>query len=319
VPERKGRWARLAGLAFWLAILLTAAFGAACRSPKAAGLSTTLAPTSLPQWLSDLGYQDSDIYPLSVTTGGCPLVDVGISGVSLALMLDTGTARGFVLTTAAPTVPHRVEGRNEALNADGTHRGESYRIRVEALSVLGAVFKNVAGGLSDWRMYSSEPFNGTVGLDFFSDRRLTLDYHERKVAVTSAPLPEKLDSGRYITLDLISPPKWQGRILYVRARVAGRESIVYVDTGYSVSFIDPGFAQGLHRVVRTGRFRVFRESVPVVLGGQRLTIDEVRESRLDRGAGLDDPVAMTLGSDVLAHFVVTIDLRARKLILARAG
>ena len=285
---------------------------------KAAVVSTTLEPASFVEWPRDLGYRKSQLYPLSLDALGCPSIEVDVSGVRLTLMLDSGTARGLLITNQAPSIPHRVEERTEELNADGSHRGESFRIRVETVSVLGKVFKNVAGSLSDWQMFSSEPFNGTVGLDFFLDRRVTLDYRARKVGVTASPLPEKLDPKRYLSVDLVEPSKSQGHILYVRAKVNGREAIVYLDTGYNVSFIDPAFAEGLARVERPGKFKVFRERVPVELGGQTFLLDELRESEVRRGTGFDLPVAMTLGSDILSHFIVTIDIRVSKLILAVA-
>jgi hypothetical protein len=132
-------------------------------------------------------------------------------------------------------------------------------------------------------MFSSEPFSGAMGLDFFLDRRLTLDYRSRRVGSTDQLLPEKLDDKRYLSVDLVEPPKSQGRILYARARVNGREAIVYLDTGYNVSFIDPGFAEGLARVERPGKFKVFRERVPLELAGHRLILDDLRESPIRRG------------------------------------
>ncbi|HEX9423186.1 MAG TPA: hypothetical protein VF899_08085 [Pyrinomonadaceae bacterium] len=155
-----------------VAIVLSCAPSAAGQTVKATVVSTTLEATTFPQWSQDLGYHRNQLYPLILDALGLPFVEVDISDVKLSLMLDSGTARGFVITNHAPSVPHRVEERTEELNADGSHRGESFRIRVERISVLGKVFRNVAGSLSDWRMFSSEPFNGTVGLDFFLDRRL---------------------------------------------------------------------------------------------------------------------------------------------------
>jgi hypothetical protein len=242
-------------------------------------------------------------------------VEVGISGVKASLMLDSGTARGFVLTNNAPAVPHRIEGRTEELNADGSHRGESFQISVDTLSVLGKIFRNTAGAMSDWHMFSSEPFDGTVGLDFLRDRRFTLDYRTRKVGVSYSALPKKLDYRRYVSLDLAPPPGPQGNILYARAKVNGRDAIIYLDTGYSASFIDPSFVEGLVRLERPGRFKNFRERVPLELGGCRVILDELREDHINRGQGFDTPVALVLGSDVLSYFVVTIDIRARKLIL----
>ena len=300
------------------AALLGCAALSAGQAIKADLLSTPLEPTSISQWSRDLAYKGTEIYPLTLDALGCPLIKVDVSGVQVSLTLDTGTSRGFVLTDHAPAVPHRVEERHEELNADGSHRGESLSIRVEEMSVLGRVFKNVAGSLSDWRMFSSQPFDGTVGLDFFLDRRLTLDYRSLSVGATTAPLPAKLDPKHYVTADLIDPPRSQGHILYARARVNGRDATVYFDTGYNVSFIDPGFCEGLARVERPGKFKVFRKAIPMELGGQKFILDELREDPIKRGAGFDPPVALTLGSDILSHFVVTIDIRAKKIIMAPA-
>jgi hypothetical protein len=285
---------------------------------KAAVVSTTLESTSFRQWSHDLGYGKTRLYPLTLGSSGLPFLEVDVSGIKVALMLDTGTARGFMITNQAPSIPHRVEESSEELNADYSHRGESLGIRVEKVSVPGEVFKNAAGSLADWKMYSSEPFNGTVGLDFFLDRRLTLDYRSRKVGVTAAPLPEKLDRRRYLSIDLVEPPKQQGHILYARTKVNGREGIVYFDTGNNVSFIDPAFTEGLARVERPGKFRIFRKRVPMELGGHTFILDDLREFEVRRGTGFDLPVALTLGSDVLSRLIVTIDLRANKLILALA-
>jgi hypothetical protein len=306
-------------LFFCAAIMLSCASLGMAQTIRAAVVSRSLETTLFPQWAQDLRYQKTEVYPLSPSALGCPFVDVDVAGVKVPLMLDSGTSSGFVITTSAPSVPHGVEERAEEFNADGSHRGESLRIRVETISVLGKVFKNVVGSLADWQMFSSEPFNGTVGLDFFLDRRVTLDYRSGRVAATSSPLPEKLDRKRYLTVDLIDPPKSQGHILYVRAKVNGRGAIVYLDTGYNASFISPDFAEGLPRIERPGKFKVFREKVPLELGGHLFVLDELRESPIPRGAGFDLPVALALGSDVLSHFIVTIDIRAKKLVLALAS
>ena len=302
-----------------LAVVLSCTAASTSQRVKASMALTDLEGTTFRQWSGDLGYDGHQIYRLMLASTGCPLIEVDVSGVKLSLMLDSGTATGFVITSHAPAVPHRVEGRTEELNADGSHRGESSLIAIERMSVLGEIFNNMSGSLSDWRMFSSEPFNGTVGLDFFLDRRLTLDYRSGKVGVSTSPLPEKLDSKRYVYVDLTSPPKSQGHILYAQSRVNGHDALVYFDTGYNVSFIDPRFAGGLERVVRPGgRFDAFRERVPLELAGHTFVLNELREDTIQRGNGFELPVALVLGSDVLSQFIVTIDLRSQRLILGVA-
>ncbi len=305
-------------LALGVAAVLGCVLMARGQTIKTSVASAELEPTSLERWSRDLGYNTSDLYPMILGLTGCPFVNVELSGIKIPLMLDTGTASGFVITTQAPSIPHRVGERHEELNADGSHRGESLGIRVDTISVLGRIFRDVAGTLSDWRMYSSVPFNGTVGLDFFLDRRLTLDYRSRTVGASANPLPEELDPKRYLCVDLIDPPDSHGHILYARAVVNKRKAIIYFDTGYSVSFIDPGFIEGLESIERPGRFKIFRRAVPVELGGEKLILDDLREYPVKRGPGFDLPVALALGSDFLSKFVVTIDIRAKKLILALA-
>ena len=286
------------------------------QSFKASLASATLTKTSLRQWPRDLGLHEADLHPLSLNPLGCPVIEASISGRPLSLMFDTGTAQGFMITNSAPPVSYRLLGRGGELNADGSPRGESSRILVERLSVLGEEFTNAEGSLADWKMFSSHPFSGTVGLEFFLTRRVTLDYRAGKVGVTASPLPEKLDARRYIGLDLVAPPRSQGHVLYVRARVNHRNAIIYLDTGTNVSFIDPQFSQDLERVERPGRFKVFRQSVPLVLGGQSFLLNDLREAPISRGPGFDLPVALTIGSDLLSQFIMTIDLRAGRIVLA---
>lgn len=288
------------------------------QSIKATVLSSTLRPLTLSQWSRALDYKQPNLYSLRIGSLGCPLIDVEIAGVTVPLMLDTGMSRGFMITNHAPEIPHKVGERGEQLNPDGSHRGESYGISVNTISIFGKSFKDVNGTLADWRMFSSEPFNGGIGLDFFLDRRITFDYHARQVGVTTATLPKKLDPKHLIVLDLIDPPKSQGRILYTRALVNHREAIVYFDTGCNVSFIDPAFTEGLVRIERPGKFSVFRKAVPVKLREHTFMLDELREDPIRRGTGFDLPVALTIGSDILSRFVVTIDLRSKKMLVGLA-
>jgi hypothetical protein len=85
-----------------------------------------------------------------------------------------------------------------------------------------------------------------------------------------------------------------------------------------VSFISPDFADGLTRSERAGKFKVFREGLPLELGSHTFILDELRESTISRGPGFALPVALVLGSDVLFQFIVAIDIPNRKLFLARA-
>ncbi len=285
------------------------------QSVKSTVSRSPLQASTLSEWVRDLQYRSDQLYPLFLGSTGCPLVQVDVAGTAVSLLFDTGAARGFLLTNHAPRVPYAVRGRSEELNADGSHRGESLDIQVDSISVLGEAFHRVSGSVSDWQLFSSEPFDGAVGLDFFRTRRVTLDYTAGKIGVTALPIQKSLDARRYVALTLVEPPESQGKVLYARARVNGLDAIVYFDTGTNVSFIDPAFAVGLARVQRPGRFPMFREHVPVEFAGRAFTFEDLRETPIRRGTNFDAPVALVLGSDILSQFIVTIDLRANKLVL----
>jgi hypothetical protein len=297
----------------------------ACSSTtaRASGPRTSIRSASLDvlpkgQWLRTLGYREQDIHAITLAPAtGAPLVEVEVAGVRMALLLDTGTARGFMLTDRAPDVRYHVVAHVVERDASGRPRGESEAIRVDSLDVLGTMFSNVEGTRSDWRLFSSVPFAGTVGLAFFKIRRLTLDYATLTAAVSVAPLPDSLDPRHYLVLDLIAPPQRQGHILYVRGIVNGRRAIVHLDTGYSASWIDSAFALDLPRTEWPSVSYPVRRGVPLDLGGSTFVLDGLREQAIQRGPGLDSPVALSLGSDFLSRFVLTIDLRAKKLVLAR--
>lgn len=295
-----------------------------CVPKKPAQMKTSIYASPLKivsrsEWRKKFGYQESEVHSLYISPLiGCPFIKADVSGTQTRLMFDTGTSRGFMITNQAPSIPYTVIRHGEELNADGSHRGQSDSIHIDSINVLGKRFKDVTGTYADWRMFSSAPFEGTLGLDFFLDRRITLDYLSGNIAVSTKPLPDITNGGQYLVLDLVDAPEQHGHNLYACAVVNGRKAIVYFDTGYSHSWIDPGFVNHLTATETTGRYRVLRQKVPVELGGQLILLSDVREGPIRRGPGFDLPVALALGSDFLTNFIVTIDLRSKKFILARS-
>lgn len=305
-----------------IAMVLAATIGASAwasteaEDPKASIRSTAFALSGPGEWSRELGYRSGESYPLTLAPAtGLPMVEVKINDVRMSLLLDTGTAHGFMVTDSAPSAHVRVLEEVSDRDANGRVRGTSQRILADSMDVLGARFLDVEGDRSDWKLYASDPFPGTLGLDFFVDRRLTIDYSSRRVAVSAAPLPARIDPKRYLALDLVQPPQGQGHLLYVRATVNGRPAIVYLDTGYSVSWIDPQFSQHLARVERHGGSGVLCRGIPLELAGRSFVLDDLREEPIRRGPGFDQPVALVLGNDILSRFLVTVDLRAKKLVL----
>jgi hypothetical protein len=79
-------------LIFFAAAVLSCACSAAGQGIKTALISTTLESTSFPRWLQDLGYRETQLYPLVLAASGCPFMDVDVSGVKVSL----GNGRSYI-------------------------------------------------------------------------------------------------------------------------------------------------------------------------------------------------------------------------------
>ena len=110
------------------------------------------------------------------------------------LGFDTGCGTGIFFTDIIENeIEYNYLGKLEALNRDGSHRGWNKHIIINEFTVFGENYKNIETTISDWDMYSSEKFNGTIGLAYFKSKILTLDYAGHKIAVSNNPIDyEKL-------------------------------------------------------------------------------------------------------------------------------
>ena len=87
-------------------------------------------------------------------------------------------------------------------------------------------------------MYSSSPFNGCVGLEYFADKVVTLDYAKGRFAVSTRPLDYSKLPESYIVLPLYrSTSKGQEALPFFKAELNGEPVMVYLDTGKNHSYI----------------------------------------------------------------------------------
>jgi hypothetical protein len=49
-------------------------------------------------------------------------------------------------------------------------------VKVNEINVFGDVYKNIETSISDWSMFSSRKFNGTIGMAYLKSKVVTLDY-----------------------------------------------------------------------------------------------------------------------------------------------
>ncbi|MCX8131312.1 MAG: hypothetical protein N3I35_14610 [Clostridia bacterium] len=121
-------------------------------------------------WIKDLGYNENEVHNLTFNCYGdrsCPEIPVKVGNKEYKLGFDTGCGGGIFFANAVKDkIDYVLLGKTEELNRDDSHRGWSESVKVNEIDVFGSSYKNIQTTISDWSMYSSKKFNGTIGLAY---------------------------------------------------------------------------------------------------------------------------------------------------------
>ncbi|QHQ60744.1 hypothetical protein Ana3638_08125 [Anaerocolumna sedimenticola] len=256
---------------------------------------------------------------MSLNKLGCPRIPIKIDNRNFTIDFDTGCAPGITLTNLMDgKITYTLLGQTEQLNRDGSHRGWSKSIRINDLSVFGEKYAAVTSVIADWKMFSSEKFNGIIGLKYFKSKLVTLDYTGRKIAITNHPPDYKnLDMDKYIVLPLLKTKlNNQENLLFFEAKLNGASIIVYLDTGKNHSYMhnpDSSLSTG------TSESNVPRKNIVINLGGMQLTLKGLEEVNITQVTDLPYPVMIELNSDQIRknNLLVTIDLINHSIIFRK--
>ncbi len=259
-------------------------------------------------WQTELQYDAGDIKPLHMSLAGCPEVDVRLNGKPFRLLFDYGCSKGFQITTAVQErADYTVLEETNTYWADGTIRGKVKRIRVNSLEVFGDRYEDQEGTLADWRIFSSVPHEGLIGLEYFAGYRFTQDYRRGKLGLTHRPFPAALKgSSDYESIELLDPPEYHKYGVYVLGKVNGVECVIHIDTGSSKTMVDPAMLTSSEKPPAERA---------VSLGSFEFTIRRYRVTPIQHPSPCEVPVRMGIGSDLLRHFVITIDRTEKQNLL----
>lgn len=266
-------------------------------------------------WIQDFGYQEDEVHNLSFDALGVPDIPVIIAGSEIPFTFDTGCDSGFLLTSLLEKkADYTLLGQTEQLNRDGSHRGWSKTVRLNGFSVFGESYSDIETVLADWKMFSSEKFNGLIGLKYFSSKVITLDYIGRKIAVTSNPIAyNQLDPQKYVVLPLLKSQQYEN-LPFFEAALNGDPIIVYLDTGKNHSYVhNPDSAY------TAAPGNPPKQDIVIALNDMNLPLKGISEVRLAQVADLPHTVAIELNSDQIRKnkLLITIDLISQKIIFRR--
>jgi len=261
-------------------------------------------------WINDLNYEESQIYDISFGFfNPCPKIPVTINDKKVDFLFDTGNGSGiFITTVLEKKIDYEIIGKTSELNADGTYRGEGESILLKRINIFDAEYKNVISSLTDWKMYGFSKDNGAIGLKFFDNKVVTLDYKNKKIAISNKALDySKLQNENYTVIPLISSSlSNEQHLLFFEGEVNGEKSTIYLDTGSSRSCIN---------------FENADDNIEVKLGDKtyRFSNDKLKYDNIGFKDKFKYPLRLAINSDILKanHFVITIDKIQNNLIICQ--
>lgn len=272
-------------------------------------------------WITDLGYKENEVHKLTfdwVGNRSCPEIPIKVGNDEYKLGFDTGCGVGIFFTNVIQDkIEYSFLNEVEALNRDGSHRGSTKCVKINEINVFGDVYKNIETSISDWSMFSSRKFNGTIGLAYFKSKVVTLDYVGHRIAVSNNPIDySKLDSNKYVVLPLYkTKSKGQQDLLFFEGEYNNKPIIVYLDTGKNHSYLyNPDCKSSI------GEKPTKFFNIPLKIGSMKLILNKVTEANnFAQAEGLPYPTMIELNSDQLwkCNLLVTFDLIKQKIIFCK--
>jgi hypothetical protein len=268
-------------------------------------------------WAERYDYRADELHPIKLQTNSIPLAEVRVDGSPLWVIFDTGCSTGFSLTSAVEAkIAHEVTGKSKERNPDGSYRGETTLATIASLEVCGAKYAPVETSFSDWRIFSSLKFNGLLGLRYFKNKRVTIDYQSKIIGVSSRPLVRRASEDFPMAeVPLMQASGNQADLVYVLGKVKTSPTVIYLDTGSSASFIDPGILDAGD--IKKDKNRLLAENVEMSIGDLYFTVKRLRVQEQRRGVSFEYPQTVKLGSDVLKDLLLTIDKISNRLIIQK--
>jgi len=272
---------------------------------------------SRPDWAEKLDYRPNELYPIKLQINSIPLVEVNVNGSPYWVKFDTGCSTGFSLTSAvAEKIAHKVTGTSTERNPDGSYRGKTTLATIASLEVFGEKYAPVETSFTDWRIFSALKFNGLLGLKYFEEKRVTIDYRAKIIGISERPLIYRaIRDNSWAVVPLLDASGSQADLIYVLGRVKVRPTVIYLDTGSSASFIDPNMLDASE--IKKGERHLLAENVEMSIGDFSFTIKQLRVQEQRRGVEFEYPQTVKLGSDVIRDFLIMIDKITNRIVIQR--
>jgi hypothetical protein len=252
--------------------------------------------------------------------GTRPAVEVRVNGQGPFLFLvDTGAAGPAARADASLVrrLSIRSKGTTQAADASGAATTSIDEVTLASVEIGGVTVRDVEALSRDYGTQTYLPkMDGILGINFFRDWLLTIDYSRRRLTIEKGELPRP-DGRSVLSYELI-----EGN-LYIPARIGKQPMKLLVDTG-NIRALDlpsgwlrpfrlasfPRLAGNSTGASGTTPIREVRLADTLVIGMHVFAKPEITFS--------DDFGEANVGSSLLQNFIITLDQRNQRVRLVRS-
>lgn len=235
-----------------------------------------------------------------------PEVMVEFNGMEFPFLFDFGNSGNITITTAiADSVKYIITDTIYTYTPDGRIRGQVYGIILPEFTTLRQSFEHERGTLSEWSVYSTNPFNGLIGLKYIKNTCFTLSYKRKILAISQQSISKELTKGGQTRIPL-EQYRMHPYGVHFKGKVNEHDAIIYFDTGKSQSAINRDLVPS-EKIVSDKSGDFYKGTVAVGIGDKSFTIYYPRVKNTRRNVDSNLPVGIEIGSDILKHLLLTID------------
>ncbi len=252
-------------------------------------------------------YADNEIYPITLDSiFSIPEIPVIFGDEPYPFTFDFGNSGNIAITNAiADSLEFVITDTAYTYTPDGKIRGRVYDIILCEFHTLSQSFSHEPGTLSDWSIFSTEPFNGLIGLKYVDGRCFTLSYPRKILAISDqsfTPNPVNQNTAK-IQMEHFDMHPYG---VHFKGKVNGRDAIIYLDTGKSHSAVNQYLVQP-DKILSDKSGAFYGGTLEIKMGSKTFEIYYPRVKDTGRDIKSDLPVGIEIGSDILQYFLLTID------------
>jgi len=140
-------------------------------------------------------YSDQETFPISLhPVFGIPEIEVAFEDTTSKLFFDFGNNSNIIITPSIKELlKYSIIDSGFTYTPEGKERGKVYTIKLFEFDVFGQKHINETATLADWEIFSTEPFNGLIGLNYLNDKCFTISYRQKLLAISDVSIRSNLN------------------------------------------------------------------------------------------------------------------------------